>query len=740
MERVRLKEHNIVADIVIIGGGGAGLSAAAAAAEKGADVIVLEKRNCTGGNTAMASNIFAAESPVQKRAMVDASRDELFKAMIDWAHWRIDPRIIRAYVDKSGDTIRWLEDKGCSFELMPFFPNQTPLVVHKPARKAMVTDMLRKSCEERGVKIFVRTEVQKILTGAGGEITGVLALRGNRTFNIDATRVIICTGGYGGNKELINRYAPIYYDNMRCLGLPNTGDGLRLGIEAGAATEGLGMLQIEGPCAPRSIRLMIDAPDSGQVSIMLTQIAIEPYAVWLNKNGRRFIDETIGHSPFVAANGVLRQPDGMCYAILDQSMIHMMAEEGIVIVRGPLAKLIGTSLPGLERELRIQSQAAALSYSRVDTDLCNGCGVCVNSCPLNIISLDTIVADRSELSPCRSKCPARVDMRTYMYLLKQGMIEEAARVITEKMPFPAITGRVCPHTCESQCARQEVDEAVNINGVERFIGDWLLSRKMEPAPTTHTEKTAIIGSGPAGLACAYYLAKLGYPVIVFESLPVLGGMLRFGIPEYRLPKRVLDAQIQQLKDMGVEFRTDTTIGENSSFTDLQAEYDAIFFATGNQLSRKIPLEGSDHDDVLWGVDFLRKVNLGEKMKVGRSVVIIGGGNVAIDVALTALRLGAKHVRMVCLESGDDIPAHPEEVEQALAEGVIIDEGWGPQRILHEGSVIKGVELARCVSLFDAEGRFAPCLDVTEAKNINADMVIVAVGQAPDLTLIPAAYE
>ena len=260
-----VKTETFRAEVVIIGGGGAGLAAAVTAAEKGARVIVLEKRNCTGGNTAMASGLFAAESPVQKRAMVDASRDELFKAMMDWAHWRIDPRIIRAYIDRSGDTIRWLEEQGCIFELMAFFPNQTPMVIHKPHRRAAVTDALRKSCDTLGVKIFVRTEAKKIITDVKGGVAGIMAANRDRDFFIATNRVVISTGGYGGNKELIKKYCSNYHDTMYCLGLPNMGDGLRMGIEAGAATEGLGMLQIEGPCAPRSVRLMIDADDAEKV-------------------------------------------------------------------------------------------------------------------------------------------------------------------------------------------------------------------------------------------------------------------------------------------------------------------------------------------------------------------------------------------------------------------------------------------------------------------------------------------
>jgi NADPH-dependent glutamate synthase beta subunit-like oxidoreductase len=725
------KDKELGTDLVVIGGGGAGLAAAVAAAEKGARVIVLEKRNCTGGNTALATMLFAAESPVQKRAMVDASRDELFSAVMDWAHWKIDPRIIRAFINKSGDTIRWLEEQGCVFELMTFFPNQTPVVTHRQQRRAAVADALRQSCDRLGVSIFVRTEVKKIVTGEDGLVNGVIALNRGREFTIAANSVVIATGGFGGNKEWIRKYCSNYNESMFCIGLPNMGDGIRMGIDVGAATDGLGMLQVEGPCSPRPLRLMIDAGDSTRIPIMLWQVAVEPYAIWINSNGARFMDETIGHSPFVAANGVARQPGGVCYGLLDSEMIRRMSETGVVLARGVAARLLGTAVPGLERELRLQADEGTMSYAQVDQELCNGCGVCVDSCPLDIIRLDTVVPGQHEITACRSACPAGVDMRRYLYFLKQGMMNEAIDVIAETMPFPAITGRVCPHFCESECARRDIDEAVNINCVERFLGDLQLNTKREPKPGRHHEKTAIIGSGPAGLACAYYLASLGYGVTVFEAMPQFGGMLRMGIPEYRLPRDVLDAQINMIRDMGVEFVHSVRIGTDITFEKLTKGYQALFIATGNQLSRRISIDGVESERVLWGLDFLRDVNLNREIKVGEKVVVIGGGNVAVDVALSAIRLGAREVRMVCLETGDAIPAHREEIEQALAEGAVIEEGWGPRRITPAG-----LEVARCLSLCDETGKFNPCLDEKETRLLDADMIVFAIGQAPDLSFMP----
>lgn len=726
------KDEKLSADLIVIGGGGAGLSAAVAAAQKGASVIVLEKRNCTGGNTALATMLFAAGSPPQKRAMVDAAKDQLFTAVMDWAHWNIDPRIIRAFINKSGDTIRWLEEQGCTFELMTFYPNQTPVVTHRQHRRAAVADALRQSCDRLGVKIFVRTEVKKIISSEDGRVKGVVALNRGREFTVTADAVVISTGGFGGNKDWIRRYCSNYHESMFCIGLPNMGDGIRMGLESGAASEGLGMLQVEGPCSPRPFRLMIDVDNSTQAPIMLTQVAIEPYAAWVNNKGVRFMDETLGHSPFVAANGVTRQTGGACFGLLDSDMIRNMSEKGIILARGVAARSLGTHLPGLERELRLQANVGTTHYARVDRELCNGCGVCVGSCPLDIIRLDTIVPEKNEITACRSACPAGVDMRRYLDLLKNGLIREAIDVLTQDMPFPAITGRVCPHPCESECARREVDASVNINGIERFLGDVLLSQKKEPTKTVSEKKTAIIGSGPAGLACAYFLARLGYPVTVFEAMSDFGGMLRTGIPEYRLPRSILDAQISSIRDMGVEFVSDTRIGTDIAFDKLRRDYQAIFVATGNQLSGRIALDGIESKSVLWGLDFLKDVNLKKKVQVGKEVVVIGGGNVAVDVALSAIRLGAQSVRMVCLETGETIPAHRDEIEQALAERVTIEEGWGPVRITSAG-----IELRSCLSVFDENGKFNPCFDDDRKRCVNADTIIFAIGQVPDLAWIPA---
>lgn len=377
-----------------------------------------------------------------------------------------------------------------------------------------------------------------------------------------------------------------------------------------------------------------------------------------------------------------------------------------------------------------------MSIERIDTALCNGCRLCIDACPMDVIRLDTLVAERDEWPACRLACPAGVDIRSYIYLLREGMIEEAINVLRETLPLPAVTGRVCPHPCESECARQEVDEAVNINSLERFVADYWLQEKAQPVSKIYAAKVAIVGSGPAGLACAYFLTRMGYPVTVFEAMPVLGGMLRLGISEYRLPKDVLDAQINYIKEMGIEFKTGVTIGKDITFKELQKGYQSIFLATGNQLSSQLELEGTELDGVLWGLDFLRDVNLKRKISVKDRVVVIGGGNVAIDVALTARRLGAKEVQIACLESGEKMPAFKDEIEQAVDEGVSINTSWGPKKILGDGKKVTGLELVRCERVFDDAGRFSPSFDDQETKTVKTDMIVLAIGQVPDLSLVP----
>jgi len=377
-----------------------------------------------------------------------------------------------------------------------------------------------------------------------------------------------------------------------------------------------------------------------------------------------------------------------------------------------------------------------MSISRIDSNLCNGCGLCVDSCPEDVIRLDSLPAGREEVPTCTIACPAGVNMRRYMHMIEVDMIDEAAAILREALPLPAVTGRVCPHPCESQCARREVDEAVNINGVERFLGDYWLQEKAQPVRTIYAGKTAVIGSGPAGLACAYFLCRMGYPVTVFESMPVLGGMLRIGIPEYRLPRRVLGAQIDYIRDMGVQFRTGVRIGSDVTIEELRNQYQSIFIAVGNQLSKRLELEGSGLDGVFLGLDFLRDVNAKLEAMARKKVVVVGGGNVAVNVALTALRLGAKEVQMACLECAEEMPAYEEEIRQAVEEGVVIHASSAPRRILGENGRVVGIDFVHCIQVFDKDGAFNPLCDEQKVTSLEADSIILAVGQKSDLSLLP----
>jgi NADPH-dependent glutamate synthase beta subunit-like oxidoreductase len=376
-----------------------------------------------------------------------------------------------------------------------------------------------------------------------------------------------------------------------------------------------------------------------------------------------------------------------------------------------------------------------MSIARIDSALCNGCGTCVDSCPEDVIRLNSMPEGREEIPACTAACPAGVNIRRYMHMLKLGMIDEAAAILRESLPIPAVTGRVCPHPCESECARRDVDQAININGIERFLGDYWLHENAQPVHKIYAGKIAVIGSGPAGLSCAYFLCRMGYPVTVFEAMPVAGGMLRIGIPEYRLPRDVLDAQINYIRDMGVEFKTGVSIGRDIRLEELRTQYEAIFIAVGNQLSKSLALEGDNLEDFAAGLEFLRNVNLNQKTTVAQKVVVIGGGNVAVDVALTTLRLGAEEVHITCLESTEEMPAFEEEIRQALDEGVKVHTSWGPKRILGKDGKVTGIELMRCTRVFDDSHVFNPSFDDQTVTSLDAGQVILAIGQQPDLSLL-----
>ncbi|MGD9281520.1 MAG: FAD-dependent oxidoreductase [Desulfobacterales bacterium] len=372
---------------------------------------------------------------------------------------------------------------------------------------------------------------------------------------------------------------------------------------------------------------------------------------------------------------------------------------------------------------------------------CATCGRCEDACPNGIKILDitrTLRANGPEaLIPqkpqCSEACPAGIDVPGYLRFIAAGKPDEACKLIIEKAPFPGILGRVCTHPCETACKRGEVNESISICAAKRYAADKAgdLSGWMAKTAPESGHKVAVIGGGPAGLTAAFYLRKKGHQVTVFEAREKPGGMMRYGIPYYRLPQGVLDREIEAVLATGIELRTGQKLGVDYEIDRLKQDgFEAIFVAVGAQLSRKIELEGAQLDDVHWGVEFLVAASEERQMAVKDRVVVIGGGNVAVDVALTALRLGAKTVTLACLESREEMPANPWEIEQAREEGVEMLYSWGPEKISENDGRVAGIELVRCTSVFDDQGNFCPNFDDTQ-KRVAADQVILAIGQASE---------
>ncbi len=405
--------------------------------------------------------------------------------------------------------------------------------------------------------------------------------------------------------------------------------------------------------------------------------------------------------------------------------------------------------------------------AKVNPENCVACGQCVENCPVNAIQLGQKLCAKIPLpekkertardhmwsikdynldyrenrqnvceegtSPCKTACPAHIAVQGYIKLASQGKYVEALELIKKENPFPAVCGRICPHGCESECTRGEIDEPIAIDEIKKFIADQELDSDKRFIPEIRHEygkKIGIVGAGPAGLSCAYYLAIDGYKVTVFEKEDKLGGMLTLGIPSFRLEKDIVEAEIDILKEMGVEFKTGVEVGKDITLDDLRKDgYEGFYLAIGAQGGRKLGIEGEDADGVITGVEFLRNVNLGKDVKLPRRAIVIGGGNVAIDVARTASRTGATDVKMFCLESREEMPALVEEIEETLEEGITIGNGWGPKRIVVENGKVTGVEFKKCTSVFNSDGRFAPEYDENDTMIVETDVVLLSIGQS-----------
>ena len=403
----------------------------------------------------------------------------------------------------------------------------------------------------------------------------------------------------------------------------------------------------------------------------------------------------------------------------------------------------------------------------VDSVKCSGCGDCIQACPVDVknefeqgLSLRKAIFKRfpqavpgafaitkAARPPCKITCPAGCNGQGYIALTSQGKYLEALNHIKQWIPIPAAVGRICHHPCEQQCNRGQVDEPLGIAPIKAFLADTVRQKRKEgtyppedrPAVDPTKGKVAIVGSGPSGLACAYDLIKRGYAVTIFEAASQPGGQLQSAIPGYRLPKEVLAADIQDIMDLGVELKLNTPIGDRFSLADLKSQgFQAIYLAIGAQKSRSLEIPGVKLPGVLLALDFLRKVNSGTEVTLGRRVVVIGGGNVAMDVARSARRLGASEVHAFCLESRSEMPSHPWEIEEAEEEGIQVHNSWGPKEIIGTNDEVSSIEFMRCTSVFDQAKRFNPAYDPKTTTRMDCDNVIIAIGQATDLAVL--SYE
>lgn len=458
-------------------------------------------------------------------------------------------------------------------------------------------------------------------------------------------------------------------------------------------------------------------------------------------------------------------------AILDKAeragLVHQIFNNEGAEKSSFICNCCGCSCMGLrsEKRLRLPDFSRSNYVAEVDPENCVACGACVTSCNMGALKLGTKFCDIAEqtpkmdkypaealwtpedadpdwrkriivndfgTSPCETKCHAHISIQGYISKAAKGKYDEALKVIKRDNPFPAICGRVCPRSCEEERTRAKIDEAIAIDDIKKFIADKELQKEARFIPAVyehHPERVAVIGSGPAGLSCAYYLAAEGYPVTVFEKGQTPGGMMMLGIPSFRLEKDVVQAEIDVLRELGVEFKTGVEVGKDVTIAQLRVEgYKAFYVAIGLQNGGKLGVSGDDAGNVIAGADFMKKVNRGEEVKLSGKVVVIGGGNIAADVARTAVRCGAGSVEMYCLESLAEMPCGEEDRQEVLDDGITIHNNWGPAEIASENGVVSGIRFKKCTKLRDENGRFAPQYDENDTIAVDASYVLYCIGQ------------